>query len=747
MRKLTVTLFSRVELPYGAPAGGMPVGARLVSALNKELATLGYTMERRLADSFAGLPRASFDTERKALLDTLSEVSGTNRRHATLFRMFPYDRDESLDFLDNWLLAWASRVGGRAPDRLRIAPNGMIVDLDRMGRDGFDDGEDWIQFALNRVEIVGDGLQEDDEVRHAFASVTPLKPLLLADDAFLARKAGELLGRNSSLSVDEKAFLHSLADEAGHRAVDALLSSGTKVFRETLPLAYKMARDPSKLSVLTSSATDVLRIAVALSDSEGDLSLKDPVRFKLPTRHRKALLCLLEGQSNLAEDLLRHRERWLRLGERLNPGTADNRARFPRVAEAFALLRNSPAAIPSFRREVEAKTRAREIDADLLEMLAARPGELMRRLDLLLRTGRDGDAVVATLSAAVGSVPTKMLFEVQKYLDHRAAATGRARVFVPKGRENRMQIVPDRRAAIPAPLLEAASAVLAGEIAARCVDLEPMGRVYLDPALREVVLPYNRRGDSSSSVPVMKGSRYPLGNSDVVRLFVHWTGRDVDLSLLCLDEKLNVVGQVSWTNLKEFSCVHSGDVQIAPNGASEFIDFEISNLLENKARYAVASLISYAGGNFSEFPCFAGFMERDSLRSGHKFEPASVSLKFDVNGAGTSSLPLIIDLVERKVIFADILSGTKDYGTVEGMDDKLAAQTRAVLELPQTKPTAWDVLAAHVAARGELVDDPARADVAHMAANIDIEWVGSLTAMPSRGASRELASPAGPRAP
>ncbi len=746
MRKDTITLFSRVELPATSGPAADPAGAHLASILNTEVAGLGYALERGLAGAFAALPRAEFDAQRGALLDALIEIKGASRRHATLYKGFPYEREDSLDYMRNWVLGIVGRDHDLPPLQLRIALDGTIINLARVPEHDrekaleLNEGEEWIPFVMNALGGEGDGLTEDGEerIRHAFASVTPLKPLMLADPGFVARKAGALMLRNASLSEAEKAWLRTVPPEAAHAAVDALVAHG-RAFRETLPIAYVMARDPGQVAPLLVGATDVLRIATALSDPEADLSLKDPVKFKLSTARAKGVLRLLEGLAakgqgdGLAEDLLRHRERWLRLGELVHPGSAKNRARFPGVAAAFDALRRSPALIQSHNRVVEAATRVGRVDAPLIERMASRPGDMMRRLDVLLRTARDPSVVIDGVRSVVGAVPTKMLFEMEKYLSHRALGGTPDRVFVPKGRTNRMQIVPDTRAAIPADVLEEARDVLRDEIARRCAALEPMGRVYLDPALREVVMPYNRRGDSATSTPVSKGSRFPVGDSDVMRLFVHWTGNDVDLSLLMLAENLEVIDRVSWTQTQTWGCKHSGDVVHAPNGASEFIDMTLPRLAERGVRYAVMSLISYSGGNFSGFPCFAGFMERDSLTSGKLFEPASVALKFEVGGEGTSSMPLMIDVLERKAIYADILSGGRDYGTVTGSANKLQAQVRAMLDLPRTKPTAWDVLHAHAAARGTLVSRMDEADVAYMATTLDMEALQSLVAMPAPG--------------
>ena len=53
-------------------------------------------------------------------------------------------------------------------------------------------------------------------------------------------------------------------------------------------------------------------------------------------------------------------------------------------------------------------------------------------------------------------------------------------------------------------------------------------------------------------------------------------------------------------------------------------------------------------------------------------------------------------------------------------------------ELPRRKPTAMDVLSAHVEARGERVESMDEANAAYMATNLDMEAVMALAAPPPR---------------
>ena len=75
------------------------------------------------------------------------------------------------------------------------------------------------------------------------------------------------------------------------------------------------------------TATDILRIATALSD--GDISLVENTKFKsISKRNRKLLLTSLETIGFITEDMLRNQNRWKRLGEKIHPFEYKNR--FPK---------------------------------------------------------------------------------------------------------------------------------------------------------------------------------------------------------------------------------------------------------------------------------------------------------------------------------------------------------------------------------------------------------------------------------
>lgn len=733
MNEELLALYSAIHFPS---SGKGTVPQAKVAAFTAEISVFGYTIGGDVAERMKTLSNAEFDTLRSGLHAHLATVSGSTANHAVLFNRFPYSTPDDREYMERRVFGYMQNLFGMKDEgNYRALSCGHVVDPSIFDLEEFGA----CPICQHQVDELG---SPERSVRFDFKSVTPLKVIGLASDEFVSGKVTDLIARNSSLSPAERKFI-------AVAGLDFKPDRPSAVFRETLPLVYKMFRDdPEYIATLVSGATDVLRIATFLSDENADLSLTENTKFKLSGSDKKRLLKILDGRQNLAEDLMRDRERWLRLGERLNPGSADNRKRYPNVATAFDALRTNPKSIDTFSRRMEAAVRARLIEPAVIETLSKRPGEFMRKIDFLLRTAEAKDAglsgllnkpvhentnaVLHALSNAAEKAPTKLLLEIRKYLSSRNSSINGTRIFLPKGRVNRMQVREDRRQSISPTLIAKAHVRLGEELEGRFAHLEPMGKVYVDPALKGTILPFNRRGDSDTTTAVIKGARYPFNRqTDVLRFFIHWVGGgiDVDLSTVTMNADFSQNSQVAFTNLRSGGIIHSGDIQSAPDGASEFIDIDIEKVRETGARYILMSVLSYRGQTFDTFPVFAGYMERDAMKSGARYEPESVALKFEINAPVTNHMPLIFDLETREVVFADIVAGRNHaYGAVANKGTTLTDLAKAAFDLPNRKPTAHDVLVLNALARGTIVETPEEADVVYTVENLDIEEVLKLTA-------------------
>ncbi len=456
------------------------------------------------------------------------------------------------------------------------------------------------------------------------------------------------------------------------------------------------------------TATDVLRLAVGLSG--GDVSLAAPVKFaRLSRPRRKLLLGLLEHCPDPTEDMLRWAERWKRLGERLHPG--EHAKAFPKVAAAFDVVRNHQP-FDTFNSTVERALHAGDLDR-ALQALESRPGEYARRLDLLQRRAGNAGRLVARLAAVAPRVSTPVLLQVLAHFQARQQP-GRLRVFIPKADVARVFATNDRRAAIEPVASQLVATACEQALLERFGKLAPLGPCYVDPALANYVAPLTQRAASKALRTLARGSRLPLPDAGFVRLFLWWmNGRsrvDIDLSAVLYGADYGYIDTLAFYNLRSWGAYHSGDIVDAPKGAAEFIDLDIDMLRTRGVRFVVMCLNSYSGQPYCDLPeCFAGWMSRADLNTGEPFEPRTVVDRVDLASDAQISLPLVLDLQAREVLWADIAlqAHPRFVNSVQGNLSGVSLMLRALGEM--VKPDLRTLMELHARARGELVGDRAQA--------------------------------------
>lgn len=457
------------------------------------------------------------------------------------------------------------------------------------------------------------------------------------------------------------------------------------------------------------TATDVLRLAVGLSG--GDVSLAASTRFaRFPRRQRRQLLALMEGCGGLTEDMRRRVEPFKRLGERLHP--REHTERYPKTAAAFAVIRDGLPFV-SFNSRVEQALATGDL-AGAAQALEAHPGEYARRLDVLLRKSGEPEALLTRFAELAPRVSTAVLLQVLAHFKARSEQ-GRLRVFFPKGEVAKVFALRDRRVAIDARVAQQVVQGCEQALLARFAELPPLGRCYVDPALSSYVVPLAQRAASKTLRTFARGSRIPMPEGGFVRLFLWWmNGRsrvDIDLSVVLYGDDYRYLDTIAFYNLRSWGAHHSGDIVDAPKGAAEFIDLDLQMLRARGVRFVMMCVNSYSGQAYCDLPeCFAGWMSRTNLDSGEPFEARTVVDRVDLASDAQISLPLVLDLQRRAVLWADI--ALKDHprfaNSVAGNLAGVSLMLRALQEM--VKPDLHTLLSLHARARGSLVAEPATAE-------------------------------------
>jgi hypothetical protein len=177
------------------------------------------------------------------------------------------------------------------------------------------------------------------------------------------------------------------------------------------------------------------------------------------------------------------------------------------------------------------------------------------------------------------------------------------------------------------------------------------------------------------------------------------------------DGDFNYRDIISYYNLKGVGGYHSGDIVDAPEGASEFIDITLDQVLKRGVRYVVMTLSSFTEQPYVQLPeCFAGWMARDNLGSGEIYEPKTVEDRLDLSAETRIALPLIIDVVDRVVIWCDISlrNNPRWVNNVHTNMRGVQMTMRSLVHLQKTN--LYELFMLHAQARGEIVDSVKKAD-------------------------------------
>lgn len=496
-------------------------------------------------------------------------------------------------------------------------------------------------------------------------------------------------------------------------------------FAETrcIVLAQYLENDDAKsFGETLNNMTDILRVATWLSD--GDISLAKNTKFKNFKRgQRRFLTKQLETFWDM-ETASRHKNKWVKLLHSLHVGDYSKD-----VWEKSVTLREN-LHIETFNGNIEARLKVMDIKG-AIKLLATRPSEFARRLDHLLRLTDSQSYVINEFNKISGDIPSKILIQLVGHFENRT--TDRKIVVLPKGQDAKAVLI-DQKGELDESYRLAILHSLRNTLMVRFSKGEELGKVYIDPALKKCPVPSGMRSVPNGLVTVPRGTQFDFGDDNVLRFFVHWIGKDIDLSASFHDEDFNYVDHVSYTNLRSGKCLHSGDVTRAPgpNGANEYIDIDVEYAL-SKARYVAMNVYVYSGPNFSDHEeAFIGWMTRSKADKNEIFEAKTVKQKLDLTNDSRIVCPVIFDMKERKAIFVNMTKRTDDrFGGVNVESNKAGIEDILYAAVHQRKMSLYELFNLHCLTRStECVENPEDADLVFAVDDGDItprDWLAIQT--------------------
>lgn len=668
---------------------------RCITTIMKNIEELGYTFSREVFDvlrTYSVNELTEFYLELKA---ALMKLKGANVVYMPMYADFPkgvMDAHFSELYINAMVHYWS----------------------------------DGILYPKNHRKRVNDRLPLFDE--------TKVKVLQLGSEADVRQIFDNICTSRTSISRTDREDIAYLFETENMKLPDNIPHKENAAYISALYLQKNPLARVSGLRKYIKTATDVLRLVTAMSD--GDVSLAENTRYKSFTRRqRRMIMELLSGCPNIEGDMLRYKERWIKIGERIHPSEFDcsrYTLEYDRAINAFDKLRNNRK-IETFAGKVEFDLAYGEYESALAE-LVKRPGELARRLDQLLRVAHK-ESVIRSFASVAEKVSTPVLLQVREHFLHRAEQAD-VRVFFPKGslakchsERNNLPDIDERYCQEVVRICENALVKIYGQ-------REPMGKVYLSEDYRNYVVPFSQRSASKAMKTIVRGSRLPMDSqTNAVRAFIWWTnmdkcdfesydsGRiDIDLSAAIFDENWNYMEHVSYTNLKsaKYKACHSGDIvnggPMDGDGVSEFLDVDVDSVVRCGARYVVYQVYSFTCQTYADMPhAMFGWMERADVDSGEIYEPKTVEQKLDLTADSMVCIPVIFDCVKREFIWCDMnmsLSGIHANIGGNNLESNLSGVAAVCYSMVNVKkPDLYDLIALNVMGRGVLVDNREDADI------------------------------------
>jgi hypothetical protein len=670
-----------------------------------ELASLGYNVKE------SKLYTDSVIDDYDNIIKILKKMKGADVDYVPLFNKFPEDIPDDDEYFTKRVLGYIGNLfglfkSGTTLDSGIIVPE-WLFDIEEFGADPITQFQ---EEKLFRKGIKKQRIRKNDNEVKWFDL-----EFVLYDEAIerLVQYLKNNLYSKSSIKEALKPDIEFLLNYFNPDIIDYK----KVVFKETrtyLMKFYYTIFDYKILENYIDTPTDLLRLFASLTDS--DISLSKKIKFpKFSRTERRFIFKMLEKSSNLAENLNTYKGLWLQLGRYLHPGEYADK--YPKTFKAFDTLRNGK--VKTFNSIVEKLIKEKNIK-ELLKLLIKRPGVFARKLHHILEISGEGfQDVLNSFREIADEIELKNLLVMDSYFstiensDYKTIINKKGKIKILDNKKNRV------REGVIILLLIIIKDSITQKITKEKESWEDK-KVWIDEDLINYTIPLQQRKASDGLLTLGRGSKIPVDLTKTIRLFIYWKETsqrtDLDLSLIKYDEKMNYLGHVSYTNLSSGGIKHSGDIQSAPLGAAEFIDVDIPYLKKNmdNVRYLVPQIFRYSGEKFSEMTAYSGWMIRENVDSSYKsFDIKTVENKFNLVGNSSYSIPILVDLLDEKIIFVDIyVKAVKQLNNVEGSYEDISTISREMAKMIESKPNMFDLIKFNAIGRNsEIVEDKEEADI------------------------------------
>ena len=406
---------------------------------------------------------------------------------------------------------------------------------------------------------------------------------------------------------------------------------------------------------------------------------------------------------------------WILLSERLHPG--EYHLRFPETLRFFHSLKSNQLSkqYRTFGSELQEMYDEGKNSVEIAKFLSHRPGELVRRLDSLLRKGYvegNTDKVLDVFFDTPG-MKNKTLLELLSYYDRRND-TEIPRLIKDKstGILTKLEVLEK----FPEFLIETVQDVITRKvfynIASRIQEKDMVGKfVYLDPEIKKIPIPKAMR---AQDISIPAGTRLKLtqgkDGKNIIRFFVHWVQenkRDEDLDLHAFLWKSPTsarnIGWNSGLRDEDLVAAHSGDVLNRPGNCAEYVDVDLDKAKSIGVKFIVADIMNYKGRGLDSLPCWVGYLHMNNLQAGNInwFPSQNVELSVKMLCKASSVAAFLVDVEKSEIMILDCpMSGIPVVHS--GNFDQQTSIIKFFGQV-QMKYNSYDILEQYYTARGATI--------------------------------------------
>lgn len=471
------------------------------------------------------------------------------------------------------------------------------------------------------------------------------------------------------------------------------------------------------ISRIVKTGKDVMRVYAYISEQDHTLSNNNIVFKNLPRSKRKKMTKALENVLTL-EETKTNSNLWVRMFHALHVGDYSKK-----VYDIAKSVRENEK-IKTFNSHIEEYIEEGYLQL-AIDLLKKRPSMYARRLDELLMKFDQDERIINNFEKIVDQIPNRVLFQLIGHFRNRNYDV-QERYVMPKGMSQNVFVLNQPLNSLKNSTIKRIVEICENQVIQTFSQMDNIGNVYIDEEMMNCPIPTQMRSSSEAKKEIARGTKIKF-EKDTIRFFIYWVGRDIDLSATLYDENYQYIEHCSYTNLRGDGYHHSGDITSAPNGASEFIDIDVNDVLKNEpdVRYVAMQVYVYSGPTFEEHETvYCGWMERDHPNSNEIYDPKTVKQKVDLTSKSSVSIPVFLDLKEKTIIWCD--TNAKDSGyskryvkNVENYVGSVSDVTKFFNER-NNKISLYDLFVYHALSRGNIVDNPDEADMI-------VSWDGDMT--------------------